>query len=128
MEDLNLELLPDQIKKVEMTSISGYIKNQKIYLDLYMKAETETKIYKFKIAGFDTGIKFVNAYFDETQSIKDCGEHLPPIKTIEKKLGLNGKQYSIDDITFMGAESKPKEVTMADIEKKFGCKVKIVGE
>ena len=105
MEDLDLKPLHGQIKKVEMTSISGYIKNQKIYLELYIKAETETKIYKFKIAGFDTGIKFVNAYFDETQSIKDCGEHLPPIKTIEKKLELNGKQYSIDDITFMGAES-----------------------
>ena len=49
-------------------------------------------------------------------------------KVVQRKLVLNGKQYPFDNFTLIEVENKHKEVTMADIEKKFGCKVKIVGE
>ena len=120
--------LDEVAKKIEITQVSGCIKNEKIYLELYVEAETETKICKFKITGFDTGIELVNPCVDVSKSLKDRGVYLPPDEVIQRKLVLNGKQYPIDNFTLIEVENKTKEVTMADIEKKFGCKVKIVGE
>lgn len=120
--------LNEVTEKIEITQASVYIKNEKIYLELYGEAETKTKIFKFKITGFDTGIEFVNPCIDVSQSVEDRGVYLPPNKVVQRKLVLNGKQYPFDNFTLIEVESKYKEVTMADIEKKFGCKVKIVGE
>lgn len=120
--------LDEVVKKIEITQVSGYIKNGKIYLELYVEAETETKICKLKITGFDTGIELANPCVDVSKSLKDRGVYLPPDEVIQRKLVLNGKQYPIDNFTLIEVENKSKEVTMADIEKKFGCKVKIVGE
>ena len=120
--------LNEVTEKIEITQAFVYIKNEKIYLELYGEAETKTKIYKFKITGFDTGIEFVNPCIDVSQSVEDLRVYLSPNKVVQRKLVLNGKQYPFDNFTLIEVESKYKEVTMADIEKKFGCKVKIVGE
>lgn len=120
--------LNEVTEKIEITQASVYIKNEKIYLELYGEAETKTKIFKFKITGFDTGIEFVNPCIDVSQSVEDRGVYLLPNKVVQRKLVLNGKQYPFDNFTLIEVESKYKEVTMADIEKKFGCKVKIIGE
>ena len=120
--------LNEVAEKIEITQASVYIKNEKFYLELYGEAETKTKICKFKITGFDTGIEFVNPCIDVSQSVEDRGVYFPPNKVVQRKLVLNGKQYPFDNFTLIEVESKYKEVTMADIEKKFGCKVKIVGE
>lgn len=120
--------LNEVAEKIEITQVSAYIKNEKIYLELYVEAETKTKICKFKITGFDTGIKLVNPCVDVSQSVEDRGAYLLLNKVVQKKLVLNGKQYPFDNFTLIEVENKHKEVTMADIEKKFGCKVKIVGE
>lgn len=120
--------LNEVAEKIEITQVSAYIKNEKIYLELYVEAETKTKICKFKITGFDTGIEFINPCVDVSQSVEDRGAYLLLNKVVQKKLVLNGKQYPFDNFTLIEVENKHKEVTMADIEKKFGCKVKIVGE
>ena len=120
--------LNEVTEKIEITQAFVYIKNEKIYVELYGEAETKTKIYKFKITGFDTGIEFVNPCIDVSQSVEDLRVYLSPNKVVQRKLVLNGKQYPFDNFTLIEVESKYKEVTMADIEKKFGCKVKIVGE
>lgn len=120
--------LNEVVEKIEITQVSVYIKNEKIYLELYVEAETKTKICKFKITGFDTGIELVNPCVDISLSVEDRGVYLPPNKVVQRKLVLNGKQYPFDNFTLIEVENKHKEVTMADIEKKFGCKVKIVGE
>lgn len=120
--------LNEVVEKIEITQVSVYIKNEKIYLELYVEAETKTKICKFKITGFDTGIELVNPCVDVSLSVEDRGVYLPPNKVVQRKLVLNGKQYPFDNFTLIEVENKHKEVTMADIEKKFGCKVKIVGE
>lgn len=120
--------LDEVAEKIEITQVSGYIKNEKIYLELYVEAETKTKICKFKITGFDTGIELVNPCVDVSKSVEYSGVFLPPNAVIQRKLVLNGKEYPIDNFTLIEVENKTKEVTMTDIEKKFGCKVKIVGE
>ena len=120
--------LDEVTEKIEITQVSGYIKNEKIYLDLYAEAETKTKICKFKITAFDTGIELVNPCVDVSISVKNRGVYLLPNEVIQRKLVLNKKEYPFDNFTLIGVENKSKEVTMADIEEKFGCKVKIVGE
>lgn len=128
MKDLTgLIDLNEPIEKFEIAYVSSYIKNQKVFINISGIAETKTKQLEVKVTDIDTGIVLFNPSFEFNKTIRERYLRNPIIE-IENFIKLGGEEYSMGDFLITNIRDKTKEVTMADIEKKFGCKVKIVGE
>lgn len=128
MKDLTgLIDLNEPIEKFEIAYVSSYIKNKKVFINISGIAETKTKKLEVKVTDIDTEIVLFNPNFEFNKTIKERYLRNPIIE-IENFIKLGGKEYSMGDFLITNIRDKTKEVTMADIEKKFGCKVKIVGE
>ena len=119
--------LDDPIEKFEPAYVSSYIKNKKVFINISGIAETKTKQLEVKVTDIDTGIVLFNPSFEFNKTIRERYQRSPIIE-IENFIKLGGEEYSMSDFLITNIRDKTKEVTMADIEKKFGCKVKIVGE
>lgn len=128
MKDLTgLIDLNEPIEKFEIAYVSSYIKNKKVFINISGIAETKTKQLEVKVTDIDTGIVLFNPSFEFNKTIRERYLRSPIIE-IENFIKLGGEEYSMGDFLITNIRDKTKEVTMADIEKKFGCKVKIVGE
>ena len=128
MKDLTgLIDLNEPIEKFEIAYVSSYIKNKKVFINISGIAETKTKQLEVKVTDIDTGIVLFNPSFEFNKTIRERYLRSPIIE-IENFIKLGGEEYSMGDFLITNIQDKTKEVTMADIEKKFGCKVKIVGE
>lgn len=112
---------PEVVRKINFNNVTSYIKNGKIYLNLHGEGETYAEYFSIEICGIDIGIDLNNGI---SQIFLEHRFGFP----CEKSIYLPNRKYPFKHFSIIDTGDKIEEVTMADIEKKFGCKVKIVGE
>lgn len=128
-------------KKHKLTYINLYEEDGQYYLRLEYQIEDDSGIHKLEIPqveipfnskafpdlvqSTETGeeIGRYNLYYPKTLCTLKTGHYPMYVKKAPSEIVNHKVFYTIKTI-----EEKVKEVTMKDIEKKFGCKVKIVRE
>ena len=118
---MDRKIEPEVVRKINFNKVTSYIKNGKIYLNLHGEGETYAKYFSIEICGIDIGIDLNNGI---SQIFLEHRFRFP----CEKIIYLPNGKYPFEHFSIIYTGDKIEEVTMADIEKKFGCKVKIVGE
>ena len=120
------------MEKHILDKVDFYEENGCYYARMQYILEDDSEIKEVIIPKVYTGI---NRYHHPDISNTFCCERYPS----ERLLSLGGNNFRLEEgvghdganhviYTVKVIEKKVKEVTMRDIEKKFGCKVKIVRE